>query len=77
MGFIAAIKTFFTALGEVFGLLKDQQLINAGKDIEKGKQLENALEDIKHVKQVKQDVADLDDADLDSELQRHRDASEK
>jgi hypothetical protein len=31
MGFIAAIKAVFGALGAIFGYFRDRQLINAGK----------------------------------------------
>lgn len=73
MSFLKAIEAFFSALGKIAGFFKDRQLLDAGKDIEKGKQAENALKDIKHVKNVKKDVADLSDDELDSELFNNRD----
>lgn len=68
MQFLATLKAFFVGFGKMMGFLKDRQLLNAGKDAERGKQTENALKDIKYVKKTKKDVANLTDDELDSEL---------
>ena len=68
MGFLSTLKAFFVGLGELVGFIKDKQLIDAGKDAERGKRAENALKDIKHVKKIKDDVNNLDDDELLNEL---------
>ena len=77
MGILGTINAFFVGIGKLLGYMKDRQLLDAGKDIEKGKQAENALKDISHVKKIKQDVADLDDTALDDELHNYKHKSKK
>lgn len=72
MGFLNVIKGFFSALDKIAVYFQSKQLLDAGKDTERGKQAENALKDIEHVKKIKQDVADLDVAALDAELHNYK-----
>lgn len=54
---IAAIKAFFAALGELFGFLKDRQLIDAGKAEASN---ENAQKTLDTIDAVRQPITDDD-----------------
>lgn len=47
---IAAIKAFFAALGELFGFLKDRQLIDAGKAEASNENAQKTLDTIEAVR---------------------------
>lgn len=49
MGFITAIKAVFSALGALFGFLKDRQLIDAGKAKAQNENAQKTLDTIAKV----------------------------
>ena len=61
------LKAIFGAIGAVFGWLRDRQLINAGKEAERGKQTQKTLEA----------VADAAKPATADELERMRGANDR
>ncbi len=67
---LSAIKSFFSAFGEFFGFLGDRQLIDAGENNEKLKNVAKALKDVENSKKNSDVVDAMSDDDILSELYR-------
>ena len=66
MGILGALKAAFSALGALFGFLKDRQLINAGKAEAKGEQAQKTLDTVRDAN------ADITDAERLRAVQKYR-----
>lgn len=57
---LATIKAIFSALGEFFGLLNTQTLINAGEDKQARKNADKVIDNVKLANDARRDPDKLD-----------------